>query len=180
MCTLSVKIQRSVFKNSIICFCRTWLEQKPVQCRSLRTGVENHYAKCLTHTNTTHTHDAFTLTHTPRRVHTNTHSPTPTALNIEVLETGGTQHVWTRAPDAPEVCFHFLCFRLVLNFFYFCKQFLKNKQTSKQANKNTPEYSLHCFPLLTPIYFSYELTVYFFFSIIANVRTVKHQKPAVY
>lgn len=78
--------------------------------------------------------------------------------------------------------FHFLCFRLVLNFFYFCKQFLKNKQTSKQTNKNTPEYSLHCFPLLTPIYFSYELTVYFFFffSIITNVRTVKHLKPAVY
>lgn len=45
VCTLSIKIQRSVFKNSIICFCRTWLEQKPVQCRSLRTGVENHYAK---------------------------------------------------------------------------------------------------------------------------------------
>ena len=26
-------------------FCRTWLEQKPVQGRSLRTGVENHYLK---------------------------------------------------------------------------------------------------------------------------------------
>lgn len=28
-------------------FCRTWLEQKPVQFRSLRTGVENHYVKSL-------------------------------------------------------------------------------------------------------------------------------------
>lgn len=43
-----------------------------------------------------------------------------------------------------------------------------------QANKH-PKYSLHCFTLqLTSIYFSYELTVYFLFSIIANVRTVKH------
>lgn len=45
VCTLSIKIQSSIFlKKKLICFRRTWLEQKPVQCRSLRTGVENHYA----------------------------------------------------------------------------------------------------------------------------------------
>lgn len=43
------------------------------------------------------------------------------------------------------------------------------KQTSKNKVKNTPEYSLHFFPL-TSIYFSYELMVYFVLFIMAYIK----------
>lgn len=142
LCALLVS--NSVFKNSIICFCRTWLEQKPVQCRSLRTEVENHYAKCYTQT---HTHG-----------HT---------LHLHLWQKS--MRYWRKAilvsgPEHQTPQKYVLSFSVFFVLFIFLFVFVKNEKTKYRQTKqtNSPEYPLHCFPLLTAIYFSYGVFFSFF------------------
>lgn len=120
VCILSVKIQRLFFLKT-----QSFVFVGPGWNKNLYSagawGPELRTTSLILHTYTAKTHK-YTQ-------HAATHWPT--AENIEVLKRGGTQHVWTWAPDATEV---FIFYVLDFFFFNFCKQFLKkkiNKQTSK-------------------------------------------------